>query len=236
MADAPRLRKIETIEDFEVWEVDGKHIRDKMDREFTNFGQHFRFPFIPQHEFWIDKEFGNDETKFFVDHMIIEWHLMKEGKSYSHALEKADEMEKNERKKYSKILEDAKGVKPGVLAKALPKEGYVEELAKNKGLAAWIVNGELVRDLYFIDFTEGGHHYVYNWVPFMEVWIDNDLNPEERYYVLLHELHERYLMYTGLTYPHAHHSSSIIEYKCRRDPSLLEQCLKEEIEKNNSIV
>ena len=76
------LKKILEIEDFEVWEVDGEHIRNTMNREFTNFGQHYRFPFIPVHEFWIDKEFSKGETEYFVNHMLIEWHLMHAGRSY----------------------------------------------------------------------------------------------------------------------------------------------------------
>lgn len=235
MAEKPYLRKMEPVNGFDVWEVDGNYIRNNIDREFTNFGEHYRFSFIPIHEFWIDKEFGNDEHKYFIDHMIIEWNLCREGKSYNFALKKADEAELKERKKSAlmkKVTEEMKELPKN----AVPKEVYKEKLAENEGVLVWLVNGELVRDLYFIDFTEGGHHFVYNFVPYNEVWIDNDLSPKERYFVLLHELHERYLMHTGLTYTKAHYSSSIIEYKCRREPALLQDCLNEEIEKNKMVV
>lgn len=233
MPDKPYIKKLETIEDFDVWVVDGKYIRDSIDREFTNFGQHFRFPFIPTHEFWIDKQYSADESSYFLDHMILEWQLMNDGKSYDFALEKADAREIKERKK-STLMKREKII--SLSNEGVPKNFYKEKITENAGVAVWVVKGVLVRDLYFIDFTEGGHHFVYDFVPFKEVWIDDELNPSERSFVLLHELHERYLMYTGTTYHHAHHSSSIIEYKCRRDPAQLNTRMDVEIEKNKLVV
>jgi len=234
MPDKPYLRKLESIEDFDVWEVDGKYVRDNVDREFTNFGQHFRFPFIPLREFWIDKQFGADESRYFIDHMITEWNLMSEGKSYDYALESADKLEVKERKKSAstKKAEKVVSISPDVV----PKNVYKEKLKQFEGVDVWVISGVLVRGLYFIDFTEGGHHFVYDFIPFNEVWLDDDLNPTERDFVLLHELHERYLMHTGWTYEHAHHSSSIIEYKCRRDPKQLKERMAAEIENNKKVI
>jgi hypothetical protein len=31
-----------------------------MDEEFTNFGQHYRYPYIPKNELWIDQEARHD--------------------------------------------------------------------------------------------------------------------------------------------------------------------------------
>jgi len=228
MPDKPYIKKLETVEGFEVWQVDGEYIRDKMDREFTNFGQHYNFRFVPMHEFWIDKQFENDETGFFVDHMILEWNLMKEGKSYDEALEKADRLEKKERATSKLCLKAKKGINKS--SKELSKGIHIKKLMELKGVEVWVVNSELVRDLYFIDFTEGGHHFVYSFVPKNEVWIDNDLKPSEMEFVLLHELHERNLMAKGMGYFPAHRSSSIIEYKCRSNPELLKECLDAEVE------
>lgn len=224
----PYLKKIKEIEDFTVWDVDGKHIRDHIDREFTNFGQHYRFPFIPKHEFWIDHEAHPGETKFFIDHMLIEWQLMDEGKTYEYAIGIADKRELTERKKSKKYIKSKDD-------KAIPKELYVKKLEERGEVTVWLVDGELVRDLYYIEFTEGGHHYVYDFVPKYEVWLDDDLETTELPYVLLHELHERNLMHLGWTYDSAHHSSSIIEYKCRRDPSKLEEYIKLEVLKSSDL-
>ena len=105
MSKSPHVKKLQTIQDFEIYQVNGHYIRDNTDREFTNFGQHYRFPFIPTHEFWIDKECGSDETKYFIDHMIVEWHLMRDGKSYEYACGEGDKRELKERKKSEKLLQ-----------------------------------------------------------------------------------------------------------------------------------
>jgi len=230
----PYLQKLIDVGDFAVWIVDGFYIRNTLNREFTNFGQHFRFPFIPKYEFWIDKENLTHEEYFYISHMLTEWFLMAAGVDYDSAISKADAAELRERKKTSllnKVL-DEKAESP----KAVVKEVYETQVEKyHDVLDLWIVNGEVVRGLYFIDFTEGGHHFVYKFVPVSEVWIDGDLSQEEMPYVILHELHERYLMSQGMDYGHAHASSSAIEYACRHTPSLLNEKLAEELKKNEEI-
>ena len=247
--EKPYLKLIDEIMDFKVWQVDGEYVRDKINREFTNFGQHFRFPFIPKYEFWIDKEHAPGEKHFFIDHLLVEWDLMSKGADYDVAIAKGDLKEKKERAKttlmeklerivLSAITEGENGfrIKSGMTAKEVPDLIYEERIHKDyDNIKVWIINGEAVRDLYFIDYTEGGHHFVYPWVPLKEVWLDDDLGPEERNFVLLHELHERFLMAKGLDYSKAHASSSAIEYKCRHNPKLLNSYLKEELIKNQSL-
>ena len=92
----------------------------------------------------------------------------------------------------------------------------------------WIVQGRLVRSVFDIDFTAGGHDYVYEFVPANEVWIDDDIAEEERGYVLLHELHERNRMSTGWSYDKAHAESSRLEYHCRHHPDELHEKLAAE--------
>jgi len=229
----PYIKKLETVEDFDVWEVDGECIRNKVNREFTNFGQHYSFDFIPTKEFWIDKQHGADETDYFINHMIVEWNMMRNGSKYDDALATADILEKRERSKSDLIKKLEKKVSS--ISAQVPKEVYKEKLDKFKVVEVWVVSGEAVRGLYFIDFTEGGHHFVYDFIPLNEVWIDDDLSPKERDFVILHELHERYLMSTGMDYNHAHRSSSIIEYKCRTNEELLKEAINAEVEKNKQI-
>lgn len=228
--DKPYLKKIETVADFDVWFVDGKYIREKVDEEFTNFGQHFRFRFIPRHEFWLDQERTPGEEHFFVDHLLIENRLMAGGMTYDQALEKADRAELKERRKVDYIK---KGLRLGqpkaeVLAKVHKEllKGY------SRQLNVWVADGQVVRDVYFIDYTEGGHDKVYDFIPGREVWLDDDLELGERKYVLLHEVHERFLMTQGLKYFPAHRSASHIEYHCRHHPEDLDRILAEELAKN----
>jgi len=224
----PYIKKLDKVGPITVWIVDGQTVRKSMDEEFTNFGQHYRFPFIPKYEFWIDREFGPGEQQFFIDHLLVERRLMASGMTYDRALERADAIERKERSKTELIREISGLRKPGIV------ESIHKRLLKkySRQVRVWVVSGELVRGLFFIDFTEGGHDKVYHFVPAREVWLDDDLSPRERRYVLLHELHERQLMVQGWTYGRAHRDASKVEYYCRSHPGELEASLRREIQRN----
>lgn len=214
----PYIQKVEELGNLQVWFVDGIYIRKNIDEEFTNFGQHYRFPYIPMNEFWIDHEAENDERRFFIEHLLVEHRLMAKGVPYEKALVAADRAERKERRRAGDLsLLTHKG-------QQLPDGHDVHERLWRRlenGLSVWIVNGRLVRSVFDIDFTEGGHDYIYEFVPQNEVWIDNDLEEPERGYVLLHELHERNRMAAGWTYNKSHAESSRLEYYCRHHPDEL---------------
>ena len=221
----PYLEKIDQHGDLAVWIVDGSYIRGHMDEEFTNFGQHYRFSFIPLNELWLDQEAKQNERQFFIDHLLVEHRLMAKGMSYNDALVKGDAVERKERKLAGDIkrmtnngqnLPDAKSVHDHLWKKL------------ENGVSVWIVKGRLVRSVYNIDFTEGGHDHVYEFVPKNEVWIDDDIEESERGYVLLHELHERNRMALGWAYNKAHAESSRLEYRCRHHPDELHDALSAE--------
>lgn len=211
------IRKLGKRGKIKIWSVDGSLVRKELDEEFTNFGQHFRFKCIPEYEFWIDKEAVPDERKFFIDHLLVEWQLMKKGLPFASAIDIADARERSER------------IKSGDYEKIAGKQGipdvtkvHLELLKKTKkGISVWLVDGRLVRSNFYVEFTSGGHDLVYSFVPKNEVWLDNDLTLEERPYVLLHELYERVWMSKGLTYPQAHKRASKIEWHSRLDPAKL---------------
>jgi hypothetical protein len=218
----PYLEKKELRSDFQVWIVDGPYIRGHMDEEFTNFGQHYRFLFIPEKEFWIDKEAQHDEHTFFIEHLLVENRLMAQGMPYEQAIVKADLAERNERRRSGDLGKATDG------GQTLPDPASVRERLWKKlenGVSVYIVNGRMVRSVYDIDYTEGGHDYVYEFVPQNEVWIDDAIVETERGYVLLHELHERNLMANGLPYSKAHADSSRIEFRCRQHPDELHDAL-----------
>jgi hypothetical protein len=220
----PYLRKAGVRDSMTVWIVDGMYIRTNIDEEFTNFGQHYAFSFIPDSELWIDREGKPDEIRFFVDHLLVERRLMAKGVPYDNALAVADSVERADRRKAGDIGRLTKG---GTLPD--PRKAHLtlwKHLAS--GVSVWIVDGRLVRSVFDIDFTEGGHDHVYEFVPQGEVWIDNDLQEAERPYVLLHELHERNLMASGWNYDSAHAESSRIEEHCRHHPDELHEALAKE--------
>jgi hypothetical protein len=221
----PYLKKDEIRGDYQIWIVDGSYIRGHIDEEFTNFGQHYRYPYIPDLEFWIDQEAQHDERIFFIDHLLVEHDLMTKGASYADAITKADQVERKERRRAGdvrKVTHQGQG---------LPDAGVVHENLWKKlenGISVWIVNGRLVRSAFDIDFTAGGHDHVYEFVPKGEIWIDDAIEEKERGFVLLHELHERNRMAGGLTYNEAHNESSRLEFHCRHHPDELHDALAAE--------
>ena len=226
----PYIEKITTVSDIDVWIVDGMYIRTNIEREFTNFGQYYRFKFIPKNEFWIDKEKIGGEDDFYIEHMLVENRLMEEGMPYEQAIDKANRAEKKLRKE---VLLAKEEIRPDMTKAEYIEKAHKKLLTKySNGVKVWIVDGALVRTVFFMDFTEGGHDQVYKFVPKGEVWLDDDLSEKEIKLILLHELHERCLMSQGWDYDTAHRKASSIEYHCRHHPEDLEKKLDEEIEKN----
>jgi hypothetical protein len=243
----PYIKKYGKVSDFTVWIVNGKYIRENINEEFTNFSHHYHFNFIPEHELWIDKEHGEgSEISYFIDNMLTEIRLLKEGKSIDEAIRKADAVERRERAKSRLMHSEAR--------KKLDKAELIKQIHKrllkeySKKVKVWIVNGELVRDFFFLDFTEGGHDKVYPFIPENEVWMDDDVSQKERKFILLHELHERNLMCQGWCYDpedkramikngdknprvfkSAHKAASELEFFYRRNPKGIDKQLKEEV-------
>ncbi|MGD0726477.1 MAG: hypothetical protein ABSB63_13045 [Spirochaetia bacterium] len=221
----PHIAMVEERGNFRIWTVDGSYVRGHIDEEFTNFGQHFRFPYIPEDELWLDQEAEHDERQFFIDHLLVEHRLMKAGRPYGEAIVEADRQERKERRRAGDVR---KATGSGAFLPA--GKSMHEKLWKRleNAVTVWIVNGRLVRSTFDIDFTEGGHDKVYEFVPGEEVWIDDAIVEQERGYILLHELHERNRMSTGWPYNRAHAESSRIEYRCRHHPDELHDALAAE--------
>jgi hypothetical protein len=207
-----------------IWIVDGSYVRTHIDEEFTNFGQHYSFKYIPKDEFWLDEGISPEEQKFFIKHLLAEYRLMKKGAPYEEALETADNAERAARRRAGDVK---KMTKEGMLPD--PEQVHVRLWKKLKdSVSVWIVDGRLVRSVFDIDFADGGHDYVYEFVPENEVWIDDTLKAAERPYALLHELHERNLMAQGWEYDRAHEDSDKLEHHCREHPDELHRALASE--------
>lgn len=249
----PYLKEYSHIYNFTVWIVDGGYVRDHLDKEFTNFGQHCDFKFIPKNEFWIDKEYGDDdECPYFIDNMLAEHKFVARGMTPLDAGMRANKVEMCERRKSEEVFKE---IDSKLTQERLLRKIHLKLILKYSGAVdIWIVNGRLVRDLYFLDFTEGGHDKVYPFIPKNEVWIDDDLSPNERKFVILHELHERNLMCQGWCYDpsdervmikevnrhakihkSAHFAASELEFHYRYHPQEIDEILKEEVALSNSL-
>jgi hypothetical protein len=200
-----------TLGGYKVYIVDGKQVRDNINEEFTNAGQSGKIKQIPKDELWIDKSAVNkNEYPFLADHLLTEKRAMNQGDSYDTALQKADKVEKRERSKSTlgEVTKDES--KPEVVAQA-----HKLKLGEIDGKQVWVVNGEMVRDKLDTDFTEGGHGLVYPYIPNNEIWVDDQISPKERRYIISHETHENISMSKGMKYDQAHKEASAFEHKIR---------------------
>ena len=94
------------------------------------------------------------------------------------------------------------------LLKTLPDGTKVEE-----------VDGATVRDNIRTEFIGGGNHEATPEIPKDEIWLENNMPPQERSKILLHELVERALMkQKGKSYDKAHDEANEIEGKARGMP------------------
>ncbi|MCX6735623.1 MAG: hypothetical protein NTZ13_00895 [Candidatus Parcubacteria bacterium] len=226
------IKKIGDHEGFEVWLVDGSLVRRDLDENFTEYEHHARYKFIPANEIWIEKDTNEEEWKYFLENLDLERKYMEEGLSLEKAAEKANAQEQKDRRhspRIQKIL-DSHHKRKEALEK-IHKEKLTEWCTEY--LTVWRIDGGIVRALYMVDYADGGHDLVYDFVPKNEIWIEEVLDENERKFILLHEMHERYLMSQGKDYHHAHEGATIIEAHYRKNPERLEERMKEELEKNN---
>jgi hypothetical protein len=225
----PYIRIIRRISSITVWLIDGEYVRKNICEDFVNYAHHYNLTFIPKDEFWIAAGTSEEETGFYIDRLLTEYRLMKAGVNYFEAMKKAKLAEKRERSK-SEMIKRLKEGRQG--SKELVRKVHRKLLKKYScRVRVWLVNGELVRDLFFIDFGGGGHDRVYHFIPDNEVWIDDDIRPKERQFIILHELHERNLMANGMDYPHGHRKATGIEDFYRHHPKKIMRAIRNELEK-----
>jgi len=208
-----------------VMVVDGDWIRSNIDQEWTNFGQHYRFDFVPEGEFWLSEEKPRDEYIFYIEHLKKEYELMRQGHSYDDAIVQADREEMGKRRNTGDLEKVLDGK-----TKRIDYKKFRVRLIKilESGVECWKVNGRLVRSILDVDFVSGGHSHVYYFVPEGEVWIDNKADADDVPYILLHELHETNLMEKGWPYSKAHADSSRIEAYAHKHVDELNDLLVEE--------
>jgi hypothetical protein len=233
----PYIRKIGKFSGYDVFYVDGIWVRKNLEREFTTYADHIKYNFIPKKEFWIEEEFAKKEWKYYVKYFIAKIKYLQEGNDLKKSIFLANIIEQKERDK-SKIIQKLKKSTKEEQIKSIHKK-FLKEYS-NDSIKVWIVKGFLVRSLYFLDFSSGGHDKVYTFIPKNEIWIDDSMNPSDIKYLLIHELHERYHMNQGLYYDFenqksndAHALAHKLEEECRNSPEKVDYVLKQEI-KNNS--
>jgi hypothetical protein len=204
---APRTRLLGNVGQIEIYEVNGKEVRDGPEPEFTNFAEHYRFPdLIPENEYWVDVEVAkDDEWPAFIVNMNVYHHCRADGVAHEAAVDRAGQAEKKFRLRTepSKILHTHHFI--------------VEHITTLGAISVDVVDGRAIRDDLYIDWTEGGHDLRYKFQPKNSIWIDNDLAVSERMAVIVHEAVERMLMALGWSYERAHEFATLVERAYRRD-------------------
>ena len=225
------VKKINTAGDSAVWLVDGALIRKEINENFVKSADNNQFNFVPKNELWIDEDLDPKEYRYFIDRFIYEQGLLDSGKDYAIADKKADEFEKDERKDSVEVRQ--------ILKSRPDKKDLLEKIKKkiikkfSGEIKIWLVDGNLVRSFFLLDYCEGGHGLVYPFIPKNEIWIEQAISPQERKYIILHELHERHLMSQGKSYKNAHIGATEVEDYYRENPKEdLEARIKEEMRRN----
>ena len=73
--------------------VDGTHVRDNYDSDFSQGGNGYRYRFVPRGEIWIDCEIDRSEWPLIAYHECEEVELMRRGRDYSRAHDAAKRLE-----------------------------------------------------------------------------------------------------------------------------------------------
>lgn len=222
------IKNVKNINGYDVWLIDGSYIRKNINENFVEYDHHFNHSFIPKNELWIDNETNPEERKFFIDHMLAELNLIKEGGGIKEATKKADILEKQERTAELKKnrLYEFKNNYEKLLSMARKK--LLKEYGTNK-IKIYLVDGKMVRNFFFVEYAEGGHDKVYDFIPENEIWIDEILSPKEIKFIIFHELRERNFMLKGENYKEAHKRATLAEDYYRDHPELLDDKIKAEI-------
>jgi len=217
---SPKLNKKRVLShaDYTVYSVNGLAVRNfaQPDEEFGNFATSEEFPnLIPKYEIWISEKLAAREGVFFIANALTQASRKAAGateKAYDDGLE----VERLLREKLNGVM-----FRDGKAHKEVPTAIYFEPyitLPDPKGpVQVWIVDGNLVRSYYKTDYTEGGHGYVYPWVPKSEIWIEDGVDRREVQFILCHEYLERRLMRDAqLDYDTAHNICSRVEFNVRK--------------------
>ncbi len=218
---SPKLNKKRILghADYTVYSVNGLAVRNfaRPDEEFGNFSSRDEFPdLIPEGEIWVSEKLAPREGVFFIANALARLSRRAAGLSAEKAYEEGLEVERLLREKLNGVE-----FRDGKPHRQVPDRVYLEKYATlpdTQGeVEAWVVDGNLVRSYYKTDYTEGGHGYVYPWVPRGQIWVEDGVDRRELPFIVSHEYLERRLMRDeGLEYDPAHEACARAEYDLRK--------------------
>jgi hypothetical protein len=93
-----------------------------------------------------------------------------------------------------------------------------EKIGDSETIIIKAIDGTKVRDNTDIDFTEGGHHYVYDYIPEEQIWIDYSEAKKDSKCIKIHEFVERLVMKEmNVPYDEAHSDFANVVEQAFRD-------------------
>lgn len=220
-----RLNKrfIATYEGYDVYTVNAFTVRNiaRPDEEFSNFATCDEFRnLIPPGEIWLSDKNLDDEGLFFIANALTQLRERDRGVPEASAYTAGLNAERRLRARHNAIR--YRGGRPH---KRVPPRVYVAPyitLPDPKfAVEVWVVDGNQVRSLYKTDYTEGGHGYVYPWVPRHQIWIEKALDRRELPFIVSHEYLELRLMRDkDIDYDTAHGIAARLEFDLRKGRGL----------------
>jgi hypothetical protein len=223
----PRLHKKLVLkhEEYTVYSVNALTVRNyaKPEEEFGNFATSGDFPkLIPKGEIWISEKLAAREGLFFIANSLVQLSRGKAGADEGRAYQDGLEAERLLRKQINGIE-----FRDGKPHRSIPAEIYLQkyaDLPDGEGrVEVWLVDGNRVRSYYKTDYTEGGHGYVYPWVPQSQIWLEDGVDHRELHFIAVHEFIERKLMRDAhLSYDRAHLACATLEYDLRKNDPVKE--------------
>ncbi len=204
----------ENYGDYQVFLVDDAKFRTMSPaaEEFAGFATKYDQKFVPENQIWVSDNANTRDRFFYINNALAQLRKIKEGKSGRDAYFYALKLERKLREQVDH-LEFQPHAKGEDVPKEIYKSKYGELDDSGEKIPVWIIDGEMVRGLYRTDYVEGGHDYVYEWIPQSEVWIEDTLDPNEIPYIVLHEFVERELMkYHKMKYFPAHSIAAKVEF------------------------
>lgn len=203
---------------YKVYTVDGKAMRD-MSPEAQEFGGssiHAYLKCIPENEIWIEDDVPPEEQKVLIASALYQLKQIEDGKKPRMAYDDGLKREKDYRESGALSRKQ-----PWKANRPAPRDIYLGKYGRmeSEDIIVYLVDGEKVRNTFKTDFIEGGHGYVYHWVPNKEIWIEKGPHTDaEAPFILLHEYVERTLMkYRKMTYEKAHEIAAKVEFSKRPD-------------------
>lgn len=94
------------------------------------------------------------------------------------------------------------------------KHAHNTHIGKLDEVDVYLVDADVVKKKYFMDFVEGGHDIVYRFIPCNQIWIDYNISNRPIHHIIYHEFIERTLMkYNKMDYEKAHNIANEQEQK-----------------------